>query len=42
LEELLRTMKVAAIDCNLNNQAIVIKGQEPVTEIDAQGKVRKM
>jgi hypothetical protein len=35
-----RAMKVAAIDCNLNNQAIVIKGQEPVTEIDAQGKVR--
>jgi hypothetical protein len=36
-----RAMKVAAIDCNLNNQAIVIKGQEPVTEIDAQGKVRE-
>ena len=36
-----RTMKVAAIDCNLNNQAIIIKGQQPVTEIDAQGTVRK-
>jgi hypothetical protein len=35
-----RTMKIAALDCNLNNQAIVIKGQPPVTEIDAQGKVR--
>jgi hypothetical protein len=36
-----RAMKVAAIDCNLNNQAIVIKGQPPITEIDAQGKVRE-
>ena len=36
-----RTMKVAAIDCNLNNQAIIIKGQPPITEIDAQGNVRK-
>jgi hypothetical protein len=36
-----RAMKVAAIDCNLNNQAIVIKGQDPITEIDAQGKLRK-
>ena len=36
-----RTMKVAAIDCNLNNQAIIIKGQQPVTEIDAQGFVRR-
>jgi hypothetical protein len=36
-----RTLKIAAIDCNLNNQAIVIKGQPQVTEIDAQGKVRE-
>ena len=36
-----RAMKVAAIDCNLNNQAIVIKGQLPITEIDSQGKVRE-
>jgi hypothetical protein len=36
-----RTMKVAAIDCNLNNQAIIIKGQPPITEIDAQGHVRR-
>jgi hypothetical protein len=36
-----RTLKIAAIDCNLNNQAIVIRGQPPVTEIDAQGKVRE-
>jgi hypothetical protein len=35
-----RTLKIGAIDCNLNNQAIVIKGQEPIREIDAQGKVR--
>ena len=36
-----RTMKVAAIDCNLNNQAIIIRGQPPITEIDAQGTVRR-
>jgi hypothetical protein len=36
-----RAMKIAALDCNLNNQAIVIKGQPPVTEIDAQGKIRE-
>ena len=36
-----RTMKVAALDCNLNNQAIVIKGQAPIREIDSQGKVRE-
>jgi hypothetical protein len=35
-----RTLKIGAIDCNLNNQAIVIKGQEPIREIDSQGKVR--
>ena len=36
-----RAMKIAAVDCNLNNQAIVIKGQPPITEIDSQGKVRE-
>jgi hypothetical protein len=36
-----RTMKISAIDCNLNNQAIIIKGQQPVREIDSQGKVRE-
>jgi len=36
-----RVMKQAAIDCNLNKDAIVIKGQGPITEIDAQGKVRE-
>jgi len=36
-----RTMKIAAVDCNLNNQAIVIKGQAPIREIDSQGKVRE-
>jgi hypothetical protein len=36
-----RAMKIAAIDCNLNNQAIIIKGQPPITAIDAQGVVRK-
>ncbi len=36
-----RAMKISALDCNLNNQAIVIKGQPSITEIDAQGKVRE-
>lgn len=36
-----RNMKVSAIDCNLNNQAIIIKGQPPVVEIDSQSKVRE-
>jgi hypothetical protein len=36
-----RTMKQSAIDCNLNKDAIIIRGQEPVTEIDAQGQVRE-
>ena len=36
-----RIMKVAAIDCNLNNQAIIIRGQPSITEIDAQGNVRR-
>ena len=36
-----RAMKVAAIDCNLNKQAIIIRGQDPITEIDSQNKVRK-
>ena len=36
-----RIMKIAAIDCNLNNQAIIIRGQPPITEIDAQGNVRR-
>ena len=35
-----RVMKTSAIDCNLNNQAIVIRGQTPISAIDAQGKVR--
>jgi hypothetical protein len=36
-----RTMKISAIDCNLNNQAIVIKGQPAVRQIDSQSKVRE-
>jgi hypothetical protein len=35
-----RIMKQSAIDCNLNNNAIIIQGQEPVTQIDSQRKVR--
>jgi len=36
-----RVMKQGALDCNLNKDAIIIKGQGPITEIDAQGKVRE-
>ncbi len=36
-----RVMKQSAIDCNINNKAIVIQGQEPVRQIDSQGKVRE-
>ncbi len=35
-----RIMKQSAIDCNLNSQAIVIQGQEPITLIDSQKQVR--
>ncbi len=35
-----RIMKQAAIDCNLNNKAIVIQGQEPIKQIDSQRRVR--
>lgn len=36
-----RIMKTYAIDCNLNHDAIIISGQAPITQIDAQGKVRR-
>lgn len=36
-----RLMKQNAIDCNLNNQAIIIQGQEPVDVIDSQRQVRE-
>ncbi len=36
-----RIMKQSAMDCNLNNKAIVIQGQEPVRQIDSQGRVRE-
>lgn len=32
-----RELKVHAIDCNLNHNAIVIEGQDPVRQIDSQG-----
>lgn len=35
-----RTMKQAAIDCNLNQDAIVIRNEEPVEQIDSQRKQR--
>jgi hypothetical protein len=36
-----RILKQAAIDCNLNNQAIVIQGQAPVDLVDSQRQVRE-
>jgi hypothetical protein len=36
-----RIMKQSAIDCNLNRDAIIIKGQNSITLIDSQGKVRE-
>jgi hypothetical protein len=35
-----RVMKVNAIDCNLNRNAIVIQGQDGVRQVDSQRKVR--
>jgi len=36
-----RTLKINAIDCNLNHDAIVIQGQAPIRQIDAQRRVRE-
>jgi hypothetical protein len=38
--EVTRTIKIHSIDCNLNHDAIVIAGQDPVRQIDAQGEAR--
>ena len=35
-----RTMKQSALDCNINKNAIVIKDQEPIRQIDSQRSVR--
>lgn len=35
-----RVMKQYAVDCNLNHDAIIIKGTDPVYQIDAQGNER--
>ena len=37
-----RIMKQSAIDCNLNKDAIVIRGQDPITEINSQGQSREI
>jgi hypothetical protein len=36
-----RIMKQSALDCNLNRDAIIIRGQQPVRQIDAQRVVRE-
>ena len=36
-----RIMKQSALDCNLNHDAIIIKNQDPVLQIDSQGHVRE-
>ena len=35
-----RVMKYSAIDCNLNKDAIIIRGQDPISVIDSQRMVR--
>jgi Helicase conserved C-terminal domain/Type III restriction enzyme, res subunit len=35
-----RALKIRAIDCNLNHDAIIIAGQDSVTQIDSKGKER--
>ncbi len=35
-----RILKQSAIDCNLNNEAIIIRGQQPVKLIDSQRNIR--
>ena len=35
-----RILKQAAIDCNLNHNAIIIRDQDPVEQVDAQRQVR--
>lgn len=36
-----RLLKQYALDCNLNHDAIVIQGQDKVTQVDSQGNLRK-
>jgi hypothetical protein len=36
-----RVMKQSAMDCNLNHDAILIQGQPPMREVDAQGLIRE-
>ena len=36
-----RVMKQSAMDCNLNHDAILIKGQPSMREVDAQGLIRE-
>jgi len=35
-----RALKIRAIDCNLNHDAIIITGQDSITQIDSKGKER--
>jgi len=35
-----RALKIRAIDCNLNHDAIIIRNQDPVTQIDSKGTER--
>ena len=37
-----RTIKIHSIDCNLNHDAIVIAGQDPVNQVDSQGLARRV
>ena len=35
-----RALKIHAIDCNLNHDAIIIQGQDPIEQIDSQRVIR--
>jgi hypothetical protein len=36
-----RALKIRAIDCNLNHDAIIIRNQKPITQTDSKGVERK-
>ena len=36
-----RALKIRAIDCNLNHDAIIIAGQDPIRQIDSKGTERR-
>jgi hypothetical protein len=37
-----RVLKINAVDCNLNHDAIVIRGEPPVSQVDSQRTLRRL